>query len=431
MKQNFKYKVGQWLPSDQEFFDDWMAKLVAKVDAQEHHHFHPSVKALQELIESNRYYFNLFQLMFTEVPRKYAKSPDGKKQVRDYMHMLKLINHVLEQPPLFNTTGLVGFPINAILDWPMATDAGYVAFMDPQVNARFKDILDAWGRFLMSPASASVLNQSPEGWLNPTALDSMRKAAYAENKPFPEIFRCPDPDIDKGYGFKSWDDFFTREFQQGMRPVASPDDPDVIANACESAPYRIAKDLPLHAKYWIKGQPYSLGELLHNDPLTSEFIGGTLYQAFLSALSYHRWHSPVAGTIVKAYNVYGTYYSENLYEGFENPEGAADPAAPNDSQAYITEVASRAIIFIKADNPKIGLMAFVAVGMAEVSSNEITVKVGQHVEKGEQLGMFHFGGSTHCLIFRPGVNIDFDLHGQEAGLESTNIPLHSRIAVVK
>jgi len=30
------------------------------------------------------------------------------------------------------------------------------------------------------------------------------------------------------------------------------------------------------------------------------FVGGTVYQAFLSALNYHRWHAPVAGTIVRA-----------------------------------------------------------------------------------------------------------------------------------
>lgn len=31
---------------------------------------------------------------------------------------------------------------------------------------------------------------------------------------------------------------------------------------------------------------------------------------------------------------------------------------------------------------------------------EITVYDGQHVNKGDQIGMFHFGGSTHCLISR-------------------------------
>jgi len=89
------------------------------------------------------------------------------------------------------------------------------------------------------------------------------------------------------------------------------------------------------------------------------------------------------------------------------------------------------MIFIEADNPAIGLMCFMSVGMSEVSTNEITVYEGQHVNKGDQLGMFHFGGSTHCMIFRPEVNIEFDLHGQTPGLDSHNIQINSQIARVK
>ena len=85
---------------------------------------------------------------------------------------------------------------------------------------------------------------------------------------------------------------------------------------------------------------------------------------------------------------------------------------------------------IGADNPAIGLMCFMPVGMAEVSTCDITVYEGQHVKKGDQLGMFHFGGSTHCLMFRPGVQLAFDLHGQTPGLNSSNIPLNARIATV-
>jgi len=68
--------------------------------------------------------------------------------------------------------------------------------------------------------------------------------------------------------------------------------------------------------------------------------------------------------------------------------------------------------------------------MVEVSSNEITVKEGDKVKKGDQLGMFHFGGSTHCLIFRPGVNIVFDTRGQTPSLDTVNIPVKSKIATV-
>lgn len=28
---------------------------------------------------------------------------------------------------------------------------------------------------------------------------------------------------------------------------------------------------------------------------------------------------------------------------------------------------------------------------------------GQYVAKGDQMGMFYFGGSTDCLVFRPGM----------------------------
>ena len=99
--------------------------------------------------------------------------------------------------------------------------------------------------------------------------------------------------------------------------------------------------------------------------------------------------------------------------------------------AGLTQVATRALIFIEADHPAIGLMCFMAVGMAEVSTCDITVSVGQRVGKGEQLGMFHFGGSTHCLIFRPQTKLDFDLHGETPGLDAGNIAVNARLATVR
>ena len=335
--------------------------------------------------------------------------------MRNYEHMLELINAILTTAPTFNTTGLVGFPINAILDWPMATPAGFTAFLNDKVNAQFKKVLNTWATFLSLPDSCYVLNDDPEtGWFGEAAMTAMPD--------FVAMFEC-DPD-QPYYGFTSWDNFFTRQFRAGQRPIASPEDDGVIISACESAPYKIATDVKLADEFWIKGQPYSLRHMFADDPVADQFVGGTIYQAFLSALSYHRWHSPVSGTIVKAEVIDGTYYSET-------PAEVYDPAGPNESQGYITEVATRAIIQIEADDPHIGLMCFMAVGMAEVSTCDVTVYVGQHVNKGDQTGMFHFGGSTHCLIFRPGVELEFDLHGQEPGLEASNIEVNAAIAKIK
>ena len=69
--------------------------------------------------------------------------------------------------------------------------------------------------------------------------------------------------------------------------------------------------------------------------------------------------------------------------------------------------------------------------MAEVSSCEITVKVGDKVKKGQELGMFHFGGSTHCLIFGPQAKLNFEYY-ENMGLDATNnICINTKIAEVR
>jgi phosphatidylserine decarboxylase len=406
------YLIGNWMPSDMSTLANWMRKIIAKAEV-DNEQLLPSVQALKDFIESNPKAYMFFNQMFDQVNKK--QSPAGLPQVRDYQHMLALFNVIMRHAPDFDETGLVGFPFNAILDWSMATNAGWAAFLDDEINLHLKTMLNEWAIFLKSPESTYVLNTHPRsGWFGEDAQKAMPT--------FARDFQC-DPTAEH-YGFKSWDDFFTRQFKEGVRPIASPDDHAVIVNACESAPYRLVKDVKLRDSFWIKAQNYALQFMLDNDPLASQFAGGTVYQAFLSAFSYHRWHAPISGRIVKTKIVDGSYYSEALSMGF-------DPAGPNESQGYINEVATRALIFIEADNPKIGLMCFMAVGMAEVSTCDITVFEGQHITKGQEIGMFHFGGSTHCLIFRPEVQLSFDLHGQEPGLDSANIPVNSRIATVK
>ena len=410
-----QYRVGEWLPSDQVILEQWMELLITRTEANAHPLL-PVVEEFKELIERDPEIYMLFHQMFEQLPNKapYNVDPTGEPQVRDYHHMLQLINQVITEAPKFNKTGLVGFPINAILDWPMGTQAGASAFLNPKVNCQLKKILNEWAVFLDSPDSRYVLGDDPRsGWFGQDAKEAMPN--------FVQDFKC-NPELPQ-HGFTSWDNFFTREYREGKRPVASPKNDAVITNACESAPYRIARNVQKRNEFWIKGQPYSLDHMMAGDSLVEQFVGGTIYQAFLSALSYHRWHSPVSGRILKTTVLDGSYYAETLAEGF-------DPAGPNLSQGFITEVATRALVFIEADNPGIGLMCVMFVGMAEVSTCDVTVYEGQHVNKGDQLGMFHFGGSTHCLIFRPEVQLEFDMHGQTPGVNSRNIPVRAKIATV-
>ncbi|MCJ1474949.1 hypothetical protein MMC13_003609 [Lambiella insularis] len=423
-------RAGKWLPQDHRVHQEWLDGIVKHVEDNPKE-LHPVVTEFKDMIEGETRLYLLFTSMFQQIPSKhpYKKSPTGQRQVRDYEHMLQLLNHMLTTAPSWSEhskkVGLVGLPINALLDWPMGTQSGFALFLDPTVNAMIKKVLNVWGDYLSSPDSAAVLDSHSTGWFGETGVKDLTATANIgqTSHAFEDMFHC-DPNA-KHYGFSSWDHFFTRTFKEGIRPVAGPDDPNIIANACESLPYKVAHGVKIRDQFWIKGQPYSLIDMLAHDSLAPQFVGGTIYQAFLSALSYHRWHSPVTGKIVKAYVQDGTYYSEPMFEEFTESQDA-DEAGEATGQGYITSTATRAIIFIEAESPVIGLMAFIGVGMAEVSTCQITVKEGQHVEKGEQIGMFHFGGSTHCLIFRKGVDVQgFPKPGKEH-----NVPVRSEVAHV-
>ncbi|QIX01369.1 hypothetical protein AMS68_006886 [Peltaster fructicola] len=424
---------GDWLPHDHRELKSWLHDTVAASDSKKDQKLHPSVQALADAIEKDTRISMLFDSMFSQIPNKkpYRNDPSGHHEIRDAHHLCQVINHILTTAPEWthraHVAGTVGLPFNAIFDWPMATSSGWALFLDPTINGYLKDILNTWGEFLKSPASAKVLGDDSKCWLGPEGkkeLTRVSNEAAGTNAKFEELFQC-DPSK-PNHGFTSWDDFFTRLYNWDYRPVAEPDNDDVIANACESTPYRIAHDVKLEDQFWIKGQPYSIRDMLARDEYVEQFEGGTIYQAFLSALSYHRWNSPVSGKVVKHYVVPGTYFSEPLFEGFADPHGP-DPHGEGTAQAYLSAVATRALIFIEADNPKIGLLCVSAIGMVEVSSCDVTVKKGQHIKKGDELGMFHFGGSTHCVLFRKGVKIS---GFPEVGRKS-NVPVRSRLAVVQ
>ncbi|XP_019858487.1 PREDICTED: uncharacterized protein LOC105314547, partial [Amphimedon queenslandica] len=274
------YCVGKWLPSDQAVLDKWLQDLIEEVDGKDSTDciddvdaadggleivgLEPPVRALQVLIETDSEVNMFFHQMFRQIP---AKDPTCKPHITNYRLMLRLINHIMTKAPEFNESGLVGFPINAILNWPMGTTGGFAAFLNDKVNVHFKNILNHWAIFLKSEESRYVLNKGENGWLGTKALEHMQD--------FVTDFVC-DEDKDY-YGFKSWDDFFTREFREGIRPIASPNDPQVIVNACESAPYKIQENVRRRDRFWIKSQPYSIYFMLANDPLAEQFVGGTVY----------------------------------------------------------------------------------------------------------------------------------------------------------
>ena len=202
---------------------------------------HPAVRELEQLIADDAVVRMYFERMIDEVPRgrQYRN-----RHLQSVPQLLRLVDEVMTMAPEFSEDSTVMLPLGAILDWTMATPAGFAAYRDPRVNAALQRILNAWCDFLTSSASRYVLNDSASGWKSPAARRAIGIEQYQHDAQ------------DEHWGFASWNDFFTRRFLAGARPVASPKDDKVIVSACESTPFALATNVQRCDSFWLKSQPY-------------------------------------------------------------------------------------------------------------------------------------------------------------------------------
>ncbi|WP_421047860.1 phosphatidylserine decarboxylase family protein [Paraburkholderia sp. A1RI-2L] len=386
---NTKRRLGNWMPQEEQAAA--RARLQIAAAARERSRSAPAapvVRQLAELVQRDAVLrMNLSRAIDDALARGYELG------YTDVDELMTIVDYLASYAPPFDAQVPLATPLNLVLDWPMCMPSGYAVFRDPAFNAQLRHVLECWCGFLSGPHSRTHLTtDAPHGWFCDAAQRKMGLADYRCDRSEPH------------WGFASWNDFFTRRLRPGARPVEEPANPAVIVNACEASPYDVRDNCRLRERFWIKTQPYSLRDMLAGSAteIVQRFSGACVYQGYLSAFNYHRWHAPVSGTIVQAGNVSGTYYSALEAEG-------ADARGLNDSQGYTTAVAARAVIVIEADEPAIGMVACVFVGMAEVSSCRIVASTGQHVAKGDELGFFQYGGSTYCLIFQPDVIREFSV----------------------
>ncbi|KAK0496268.1 phosphatidylserine decarboxylase [Armillaria luteobubalina] len=374
-------RYGGWLPDNpaiHKSFVQHLAQRSATACKTRATHTEP-VEKFQAAINADPEMVDLWNQIFLQA------SP--KNKITSFDQLLYHIDAIIVAPPKFyiarDDEGNViqgepiGVPLYLVFDLIGNTGAGYDLFRKQAFNVAMKDLLDAWGIYLMSSDSNKTLTDEGEGWFSPMAMQSLEANGRGE---FNATYVCPDTDA-INRGFTSWDHFFTREIQPQIRPVLFPENKTLIRSACESTVYRIQTNVKDHDRFWLKGQPYSVYDMLNHDDISQSFVGGTVYQAFLSPQDYHRWRSPIDGTITRADIIPGTYYAALPDAGAEVGESNLKPGGPHGavarSQAWLTVSATRAIIYIQSDNPVVGLVAFTAVGMGEVSTCAFSVEVGQ------------------------------------------------------
>src|SRR6185436_4190711 len=338
----------------------------------------PGVAAFAKLIRRD----GIVRMYVDEMIREQAK---GHATVHDAEEMLATLEHIVETAPLYNANPKKknAFPMSTLFAYMMMTTAGYAAFRYPAINDAVNAVLAEWCRFLDSAESRYVLNTGKYGWLSPPA--------YKEYEL--QEFVIPDKGAPH-WGWSSYNAFFHREIKAEARPLAGPGDPKVVVSANDGTIYNIARKVKLLDQFWLKGQPYSLLNMLGGEKEAEPFVGGDVFQSFLSGANYHRWHAPVSGTV-----------RHTLVDALTFTEAEAagpDPNAGVLSLGYETATNTRGLVFIEADHKKLGTVVVMPIGITEISSVRFSVAQGQHVDKGDELGYFSYGGSTLAVVFQPG-----------------------------
>jgi phosphatidylserine decarboxylase len=367
-----------YVPRDRAALDTWLKKFSKQLaKATITGPLQPTVAALAELIATDGIARMYVDEMIEQVPAR-------NKTAHNTAELLQALDMIITTAPEFEKDPKKRnfFPMSSLFVYMMMTVAGEAAFRYPPLNDALRAILKAWCQHLDSPESLSVINRGPHGWLS--------KAAWKLNEL--DQFIIPDPDAPHG-GFASFNAYFHREINLEYRPLAGPGDPKVITSANDGTVYAKRRDVKLSDRFWLKGQPYSLENMLAQSPFTERFVGGDVLQSFLSGADYHRWRSPIGGTVREARVVNGLMFSDAESAG-------EDTTAGTYSQGYEASVNTRGLVFIESPIKSIGMVCVIPIGITEISSVTINVKPGDEVEKGGELGWFSYGGSTLALVFQ-------------------------------
>lgn len=406
--------VAGYLPKDRRAVDAWLKGLKRDIETKAAHGqeatYSGAVAELGELIRTD----GIVRMYTTQM---IAQQPTGHDYIGSIDELLAALHRIVTTAPAYDPdpSKINAFPMSTLFTYMMMTPAGENLFRNGRFNDALRKVLKEWCAYLDSPASRTVLTEAEDGWLS--------QSAYWYNRLFE--FEIPDPSAPH-WGWASYNDFFHRQIQAAARPVAAPDDPKVIVSANDGTVFNIGANARPSTDFWLKGERYSLVDMLANH-YVDRFVGGSVFQSFLSGANFHRWNAPVAGIVRKAMVVNGLMFSDAESAGF-------DDTAATYSQFYETAVNTRGLVFIESPDPNIGMVCVIPIGITEISSVQINVTEGQVLKKGEELGWFSYGGSAMALVFQPGAIDRFTVPNRPSGNNPDDGPpirVNAQIAVAR
>ena len=178
--------------------------------------------------------------------------------------------------------------------------------------------------------------------------------------------------------YKSFNDFFTRMIRPEARPVDMRE--DILISPCDAKAfaYRITDNFIVN----IKNTDYSVKSLIHNSELAESFSGGLCMVFRLTADNFHRYSYIDSG-----------YKSDNIYI-----PGLLHTVSPaSEGHAHVYSENSREYCVLDTDH--FGCVVQIEVGALNIG-RIINWDNKGFFKKGDEKGLFEFGGSTIVLLLR-------------------------------
>ncbi len=219
------------------------------------------------------------------------------------------------------------------------------------------------------------------GWLQDRPGSSRKVAPFVERFDIQMEDFLPEEGRSAESPYSSFNQFFTRRVTQTARPFAEA--PSFPA-PCD-ARYFAYDELNDAVSIPVKGAFFKASALLRSEEWQDHFEDGPGFIARLCPVDYHRFHFPDDGEVLASWRIPGALHSVNPWAlAFRQ-----DIFMLNEREVTILQTKS------------FGKLAFIEVGATCVGKIKQTY-AGKRFSRGDEKGMFLFGGSSVIVIGEKG-----------------------------
>ena len=182
--------------------------------------------------------------------------------------------------------------------------------------------------------------------------------------------------------FDSYNAFFTRKIKTEQRPINNQKNVLISPSDGKVTAYPITQK----GRFWIKNTQYTAAQLLKDERLAERYMGGWIYVIRLTVDDYHRYCYVADGRKSRQRKIRGVLHTVN-------------PVANDYYPIY--KMNSREYCLLKTK--EFGTILLMEVGALMVGKINNHEEDSAQVKRGDEKGMFEFGGSTIVVMTEPGM----------------------------